>query len=122
MVAPSLDGGATVALSDARVLRLKAGARGGWLRVKVSGRTAEVVRPAELDEIEAALAKAPRVRGHVARIDGDLRLSSSEKLIETVALPPEDEPAQLSPALCRRWPSGDLLWGGLEFESEVEES
>jgi hypothetical protein len=85
----------------------------GFYRFAVAGRTARLLGPAEsppLDELKA-------VRGHL--LGTRLVLPSGE--VEPLYCLPEEVPPRCSPLRARRWPTGDLLFDQLEFESDAEE-
>jgi hypothetical protein len=84
----------------------------GWYSVAVKGRSATVRGPADAP----ALSGLVKVRGWLS----SGRLVREGGLAELVHLPPADEAPRFSPATCRRWHSGELLFEGLEFETEVE--
>jgi hypothetical protein len=84
----------------------------GWYSVVVKGRTATVAEAIDAPD----LSRLPAVRGWVL---GE-RLVQERALAELMLLPPADEPAPFSKAVCRRWHSGDLIFDTLDFESEVE--
>jgi hypothetical protein len=84
----------------------------GWWRFEITGREAKPVEPAGAPE----LSHLPKVRGHFAA--GWLFESGkSAGHVELLG----DEPAVFSPLIARRWPSGDWIYEGIEFESEAEE-
>jgi hypothetical protein len=56
------------------------------------------------------------VRGHF--LSG--RLVRDGGNAEELVFPPPDEPARFAPLKARRWHSGELLFDGLEFESDAE--
>lgn len=84
----------------------------GWWRFELTGREAKPIEPAEPPE----LSHLPRLRGHFAA--GWLfENGRSRGRVELLG----DEPPVLTPLSVRRWPSGDWLYEGIEFESEAEE-
>lgn len=115
VVAPVVDGAAWL-----RERAVRCGARPGWYRVAVSGRTAEVIGEATAEEITATL---PLVRGPAIAIAGGWGLVLGGKGCERLELVPAgEEPATFAPVRARRWPIGGLLlWEGLDFEGETEE-
>ncbi len=104
-------GGTRVDAPDRR-LRLSGQLEPGWFRFRIEGRRAVPLGPA--DPID--LADRPAVRGHWA---GGW-LFSSGRDADRVPLPPAEEPAPLARATGRRWHSGDLLLGSIDFEDEAE--
>jgi hypothetical protein len=86
--------------------------RHGWYRFEVVGRNATMKAPCDPPALDAL----PRVRGWLR---GD-RLFRDGGVIEQVHLIPEEEPPAFSPISARRWPTGALIFEGLEFESEAE--
>jgi hypothetical protein len=100
------------------------GAAAGWWRVRVRGRDIELVRAATEEEVSAALAPLPSLRGPVLRVGGGWALVVGGSGCQPVELPRSDEePPLFSPLRARRWPTGELLfWDELEWESEAEEA
>lgn len=87
--------------------------RPGFYRFAITGQGAQLLGPAEappLDDLKA-------VRGHI--LGARLVLPSGE--VEPLFGLPEEVPPRCSPILARRWPTGELLFGQLEFESDAEE-
>jgi hypothetical protein len=95
-----------------RSLRVTREVEAGWWRFSIQGRKAEPKEKADPPD----LSKLPSVRGHL----WGTRLVRDGAIAETVHFFPEEEPAQLSPCVARRWPSGVLLFDRIEFEGEVE--
>lgn len=106
-------GGGTVD-APARRLRVPQPVAPGWWRFEVKGREATAREPASPEGMEAL----PRVRGHV----WGTRLVREGAVAEPLALMPEEEPPRLSPLTARRWHDGTLLFEGVEFEGEAEET
>ena len=96
-----------------RRLRLGTAAAPGFWWMSVSGRTATPLRPADQPD----LSDLPAVRGFV--LDGYLVMAGGEAV--RLALPPPDEPLAFAPVIARRWPSGELIFDALDFESGVED-
>ncbi len=111
LVLPYL-GGEAVDARDRRLRLPQPPAAPGWYRFTVKGRVATADGPADPPE----LGDLPLVRGHW--LDG--RLVRDGGAAELLLLPPDDEPALFSVVRARRWPSGDLIFEGLDFETEVE--
>lgn len=86
----------------------------GWYRFELAGRVATIVDRAEQPDLSGL----PAVRGHYAR--GWLFGGGRE--LEPVLLIPAEEPPALAPVIARRWPSGELLFDGVELETESEEA
>ena len=84
----------------------------GFHRFEVSGRNARALAPADPPD----LGDLPRARGHLTA--GWLVSAAG---LARLSLLPEDEPPPLALARARRWPSGDLLFEALDFDSEIEE-
>ncbi|RKI66709.1 hypothetical protein D7X55_14535 [Corallococcus sp. AB049A] len=106
-------GGGTVD-APARRLRVTWPVAPGWWRFEVKGREATARELASPEGMEAL----PRVRGHV----WGTRLVREGAVAEPLALMPEEEPPRLSPVTARRWHDGTLLFDGVEFEGEAEET
>ncbi|AFE04111.1 hypothetical protein COCOR_01506 [Corallococcus coralloides DSM 2259] len=107
-------GGGTVD-APSRRLRVTQPVAPGWWRFEVKGREATAREPASPEGMEAL----PRVRGHV----WGTRLVREGAVAEPLALmPEEEEPPRLSPVTARRWHDGTLLFEGVEFEGEAEET
>ncbi|MGE6761128.1 hypothetical protein ACQKGO_24135 [Corallococcus interemptor] len=106
-------GGGTVD-APSRRLRVTQPVAPGWWRFEVKGREATAREPASPEGLEAL----PRVRGHV----WGTRLVREGAVAEPLALMPEEEPPRLSPVTARRWHDGTLLFDGVEFEGEAEET
>nr|WP_253895172.1 hypothetical protein [Corallococcus exercitus] len=106
-------GGGTVD-APSRRLRVTQPVAPGWWRFEVKGRDATAREPAGPEGLEAL----PRVRGHV----WGTRLVREGAVAEALALMPEEEPPRLSPVTARRWHDGTLLFEGVEFEGEAEET
>jgi hypothetical protein len=106
-------GGGTVD-APSRRLRVPQPVAAGWWRFELKGREATAREPASPEGLEAL----PRVRGHL----WGTRLVREGAVAEALALMPEEEPPRLSPVTARRWHDGTLLFEGVEFESEAEES
>jgi hypothetical protein len=122
VAAPVVDGYAWLRDRRARVQGEAVG--NGWWRVQVQGRQARPIAAAPPEEVAAALAALPRMRGHVLLAHGGVQLVDSRAHCHAVDLPPADEvPPVLAPATARRWPTGDLLlWDQVEWEGEREEA
>lgn len=105
-------GGVTV-IAPGRRLRVSTEVPAGWWRFDVSGRMATPAEPAEPPDLSAL----PRERGHFAT--SWLFFGGARE--ERVELLPDEEPAVLSPLTVRRWHSDELVFEGLEFESEAED-
>jgi hypothetical protein len=105
-------GGDAVDAKDRRLRLQKQPDAPGWYRFTVKGRIATADGPADPPD----LSELPAVRGHW--LDG--RLVRDGGVAELVLLPPADEPAMFAPLKGRRWPSGDLLFDALEFETDAE--
>ncbi|MBZ4335202.1 hypothetical protein [Corallococcus sp. AS-1-12] len=106
-------GGGTVD-APSRRLRVTSPVAPGWWRFEVKGREATAREPASPEGMEAL----PRVRGHV----WGTRLVREGAVAEPLALMPEEQPPRLSPVTARRWHDGTLLFEGVEFEGEAEET
>jgi hypothetical protein len=106
-------GGGTVD-APSRRLRVPQPVAAGWWRFDVKGREATAREPASPEGLEVL----PRVRGHL----WGTRLVREGAVAESLALMPDEEPPRLSPVTARRWHDGTLLFEGVEFESEAEES
>ena len=111
MVLPYFGGG-TVDAPDRRLRVAEPFEPIGWYRFTVKGRVATKTDAAERPDLSAL----PVVRGHF--VDG--RLVHAGAVAELLQLLPSDEPAALALIRARRWPSGELLFDELEFETEVE--
>jgi hypothetical protein len=84
----------------------------GWWRFEITGREAKPIEATSLPE----LSHLPKVRGHFAA--GWLfENGKSAGHVELLG----DEPPVFSPLIARRWPSGDWIYEGIDFESEAEE-
>lgn len=105
-------GGAFVEAEGRRLTLTKRPAAPGWFRFEVKGRDATPADAVDAPE----LSSRPRVRGWLWRD----RLVVDGAKAEPVALMPVEEPPLFSPMTARRWHSGELLFEGLEFESEAE--
>jgi hypothetical protein len=99
--------------TGARRLRLSAPAASGYWLLEVTGRSAHPVEPAEAPDLSGL----PAVRGYAI---ADY-LVSSGAMAERLAIRPPDEPLPFAPVVARRWPSGELLFDGWDFESGVED-
>ncbi|WP_244238795.1 hypothetical protein [Corallococcus carmarthensis] len=106
-------GGGTVD-APSRRLRVTQPVAPGWWRFEVKGREATARELASPEGMEAL----PRVRGHI----WGTRLVREGAVAEALALMPEEEPPRLSPVTARRWHDGTLLFEGVEFEGEAEET
>ncbi|WP_233585982.1 hypothetical protein [Corallococcus sp. CA054B] len=106
-------GGGTVD-TPSRRLRVTQPVAPGWWRFEVKGREATAREMASPEGMEAL----PRVRGHV----WGTRLVREGAVAEPLALMPEEEPPRLSPLTARRWHDGTLLFEGVAFEGEAEET
>ncbi len=94
--------------------RERSSLRPGFYRFAIVGQGAKLLGPAEpppLDDLKA-------VRGHI--LGERLVLPSGE--VEPLFFLPEEVPPRCSPIVARRWPTGELLFGELEFESDPEET
>jgi hypothetical protein len=100
--------------AETRRLRVKSDAEiePGWWRFEISGREAKPIELSEAPDLSAF----PKVRGHYA---GGYLFENGKSAGRVELL--GDEPPVFTPLLARRWPSGDWLYEGLEFESEAEE-
>ncbi|MEW6430128.1 MAG: hypothetical protein AB1730_01360 [Myxococcota bacterium] len=105
-------GGAFVEAGGRRLRLTKRPPAPGWYRFEVKGRDATAGEAVEAPD----LSSRPRLRGWLWRE----RLVVDGARAEPVALLPEEEAPLFSPATARRWHSGELLFEGLEFESEAE--
>ncbi|WP_223643051.1 hypothetical protein [Corallococcus sp. EGB] len=106
-------GGGTVD-APSRRLRVPQPVAPGWWRFEVKGREATAREPASPEGLEAL----PRVRGHL----WGTRLVRDGAVAEPLALMPDEEPPRLSPVTARRWHDGTLLFEGVEFEGDAEET
>ncbi len=104
--------GGTRVDDERRRLRVSVEQPPGWYAFEISGRVATVVDAADAPDLSAL----PAARGHFAA--GWLFAGGRD--IARVELLPADEPPVLSPITARRWPSGDLVFEGLEFEHDAE--
>ncbi len=86
----------------------------GWYRFRIQGRDATAGARAEPGPVE----DLPRQRGYLLE---DRLIIEGARAAELFFLPAE-EPPRFAPVLARRWPSGELLFDQLEFESEAEEA
>jgi hypothetical protein len=84
----------------------------GWYTFSVKGRWAVPKGRADAPDLHAL----PKIRGHY--LSG--RLVREGARAEELKLPPLEEPARFAPMAARRWHSGELLCGELEFETEAE--
>lgn len=85
----------------------------GWYRFRVQGRRAKVMDRADApDLVELPLARGYYVADRLFREGGKVELLWLVK----------EPPPSFSPVLARRWPSGEQLLQGADFETEVEES
>src|SRR4051812_35798543 len=105
-------GGATIEAMNRRLRLSQPIEQPGWYLFSIKGRDATCLGPAERPDLTAL----PLVRGHLF----NQRLVRDGAVAESLKLMPEEEPPRLSPCRARRWPSGDLLFEELEFESEAE--
>jgi hypothetical protein len=105
-------GGPFVDAEDRRLRVSPAFEPHGWYRFKVEGRVATRLGPADPTD----LAALPKVIGWFH--DGALVRDGA--VAETLGLIPAEQPARFAKIAARRWRSGELLFGELEFESEVE--
>jgi hypothetical protein len=87
----------------------------GWWRFRVVGRNAWPLARVEEGEDREQAAGVPRLRGHFAA--GYLFADGTTDLLELV---PEEEPPALSPCKALAWPSGELIFEGVEFDTETE--
>jgi hypothetical protein len=85
----------------------------GWYRFRKSGRylTVENAIPPELDAW-----KLPRVVGYV--FHG--RLICNDSQARLFGLPSDEDLPKFIPVVARKWFDGHILYGGQEFETEVE--
>jgi hypothetical protein len=111
VVLPYLGGG-RVRAKDREVVLSKRPEKVGWYRFEIEGRSAKPLEPAE-----AELVGLPKVRGHVAFET----LFAANAPPERIALMPDDEPPLFASGTCHRWHSGEIVFGELDFEGEVEE-
>jgi len=96
-----------------RRLRITQPVEPGFWRCTISGRDAEPVERV----IAPDLSDLPSVRGHTL---ADYVVQSGGHA-ELFALSPNEPPPPFSPVTARRWPSGDVLFDTLDFETESEE-
>jgi hypothetical protein len=85
----------------------------GFWRFEVRGRTAEALAAADPPDLSAR----PAVRGYALRgyvVDTDGRA-------ERLAIGPADEPPRFAPLVARRWPTGELVFDTIDFETGVED-
>ncbi|MFP2910334.1 hypothetical protein ACLESD_35910, partial [Pyxidicoccus sp. 3LFB2] len=106
-------GGGTVD-TPSRRLRVTTPVTPGWWRFEVQGRSATAREPSGPEGLEAL----PRVRGHV----WGRRLVREGAVAEPLELMPEEEPPRLALVSARRWFDGSLVFDGLEFEGEAEDT
>ncbi len=107
-------GGLTAHAFGGRALRLTSsvGLEPGWYRVRVRGRGAELLAPAEPESLEGL----PGETGHFAC--GYVGMSRGRlELLERLGAP---EPEALAPLRARRHPTGALLLDEALFEGEPE--
>jgi hypothetical protein len=100
--------------TGARRLRLTAPAALGYWLFEVTGRSARPLEPAEAPDLSGL----PAVRGYAIAS----YLVSSGATAERLAIGSPDEPLPFAPVVARRWPSGELLFEGWDFESGVEDA
>jgi len=105
-------GGPWVEARDRR-LRITQPVDPGFWRCTISGRDAEPVARV----IAPDLSDLPSVRGHTF---ADYVVQPGGRA-ELFALAPDEPPPPFSPVTARRWPSGDVLYDALDFETESEE-
>lgn len=105
-------GGLFVDAEDRRLRVREAFEPHGWYRFKVEGRNATKLAPADPPDLSAL----PKVTGWFH--DGALVRDGA--VAETLWLIPAEQPARFAKIAARRWRSGELLFGDLEFESEIE--
>lgn len=106
-------GGSHVSAADRRVRLAARPIAPGWYRFTITGRTATADAPADIPD----LADRPIVRGHTV----GTWLFPSGRTAVALRLCPE-EPPLLSPVRGRTWHSGETLFEGVDFESEVEDA
>jgi hypothetical protein len=109
-------GGHRVLAKDRSLRVAEPPARQGWYRFEIEGRSARVMEAAE-----PALAGLAKVRGHLV---GDVIFpggGGAGARPETVFFPPEDEPALFASCTCYRWHGGEVVFGEVDFDSEIEE-
>jgi hypothetical protein len=105
-------GGPCIDARDRR-LRITRRVEPGFWRCTISGRDAEPTERAAAPD----LAGLPSVRGHTF---ADYVVQSGGHA-ELFALGADEPPAPFSPVIARRWPSGDVIFDALDFETEAEE-
>jgi hypothetical protein len=106
--------GGTSVVAETRRLRVANEVSPGWWSFEVRGRVAtpiEATDAPDLSHLEVA-------RGHYVRGF----LFAVGKRAERIELFSEEEPAVFAICRARRWPSGGLLFEGLEFETEAEDA
>lgn len=104
-------GGPFVEAGDRR-LRVAPFAPPGWYGFKVEGRNATKLHPADPPPLDGL----PKVNGWY--LDGALVREGA--VAEPLWLLPAEQPARFAKLSGRRWRSGELLFGEVDFESEVE--
>lgn len=108
-------GGSRVDAADRRLhlhVEKDAAIEPGWWRFVIDGRRAIPQERAEAVDLGAL----PAMRGHW--VSGYVVASGRE--LGRIALPPEEEPAELARVMARRWYSGELLLESVDFEDDAE--
>jgi hypothetical protein len=105
-------GGPFVEAADRRLRLTGTRPAPGFWRFTVRGRRAQPLAPAEPPDLSAL----PAVRGFAVR--GYVVHERAERL----ALPPADEPLPFAAVIGRRWPSGELLDDGPDFDTGIEDA
>ena len=115
MVLPYL-GGLSVHAGDRRLRLTQRPQSPGWYSFEIKGRNAT---PKGESEGEAPdMGRLNRLVGHLV---GPWLFTSGTEA-SRLHLMPEEEPLACSRATGRRWPSGDVLFEGFEFDDEPEEA
>jgi hypothetical protein len=107
-------GGPFVEATDRRLRLTGPPGDAGFWRFAVRGRRAEPVGPADPPDLTGL----PAVRGYA--LDGYLVGAGGQA--ERFAIGPLDEPLRFAPVVGRRWPTGEVLFDMLDFESGVEDA
>jgi hypothetical protein len=97
-----------------RRLRLRGRAAPGFWVMQVRGRDAVPIEPAEAPD----LGRLPAVRGYTC---GGYLITTAGRPMR-LALAPTEEPLRFAPLVARRWPSSELIFDALDFESGVEDA
>lgn len=111
VIAPWL-GGRSIDAPNRRLRLASLPASPGWYRFELKGRVATPKAPTDTPDLSAL----PRVRGYLWRE----RLVADGARAVPLHLLPTEEPPRFSPVSARRWHGGELLFEGLEFETEAE--